>query len=182
MKAQSKPKISKKKRIVDSDDEEEATNGHGDVEMKSSATKDRGGNPSGFFASPVDFSDPSPPAKKPKTESKIASIFASPSKSTKSAKPSSNETKPKSFGKEAVIKKDENSDGSAPKAGPSKSKKDDKPIASIFAKPVKKEKQPEAEADHDDRDSPEKDGDYEGEEELDDEAEDEQEEEAAVKL
>ena len=55
-------------------------------------------------------------------------------------------------------------------------------MASIFAKPVKKEplKVEEKEA----ASSPEKrDDDYEeGEEELDDEAEDEQEEEAAVKL
>jgi DNA ligase-1 len=55
--------------------------------------------------------------------------------------------------------------------------KDAKPIASIFAKPVKKEVAPEK------SESPVKDDfDEEGEDELDDEAEDEQEGEAAVKL
>lgn len=83
--------------------------------------------------------------------------------------------------KDESVKKDEKRRDTGLKAGPSKSKKDDKPIASIFAKPVKK-KPSVPETENDDRDSPEKDGDYEGEEELDDEAEDEQEEEAAVKL
>ena len=84
--------------------------------------------------------------------------------------------------KDESVKKDEKRRDTGLKAGPSKSKKDDKPIASIFAKPVTKEKPSVPETENDDRDSPEKDGDYEGEEELDDEAEDEQEEEAAVKL
>lgn len=144
-------------------------------------------------------SDNPPPAKKVKPSPKIASIFASPSKpkvksnghdeasTTGGASMKVSPSKPPRLSEACTSldqKAESSSKGSAetgketkePKAGPSKPKAEVKPVASIFAKPVKKEKVEE----QSERESAMKED--EGEEELDDESEDEEEEEAAVKL
>lgn len=184
----------KKKRIVTSDDEEETAVPLSGSEAKAEKTHE-GGHVSYHFMPTSDQLDTSPPAKKTKTSPAIASIFTSPSKPkaksngngaiSSEAKHTNNEpSKPASKAESSkaasssidtakVVK-----DVKAPKAGPSKSKTEAKPIASIFAKPLKKEK---VEEPMEERHSPVKD-DMEGEDEIDDESEDEQEEEAAVKL
>ena len=144
-------------------------------------------------------SEHSPPAKKVKPSPRIASIFASPSKPkvksnghdeasiTGGTSMKVSPSKPAWMSEASTSldqKAESSSKGSAetgkeskePKAGPSKPRAEGKSVASIFAKPVKKEKVEE----QGERESAMKED--EGEEELDDESEDEEEEEAAVKL
>ena len=87
---------------------------------------------------------------------------------TKSAKASSSKLEVKKETKRPASDKE---NGSKPKT--------DKPIASIFAKPVPKKEEKEEEEEY--RESPEHEQE-EGEDELDDEEEEEQEGKAAVKL
>ncbi|KAK1922099.1 putative DNA ligase [Papiliotrema laurentii] len=117
--------------------------------------------------------DTAPPAKKAKTDATLDSLFSPPSK-----------PKPKPVeGDKAGSSKPSSKTSVGEKKSTDKPKAD-KPIASIFAKPVKKEKEKSKVEEEEAPSSSEngKDDDYEGEEELDDEAEEEQEEEAAVKL
>ncbi|CAD6576021.1 MAG: hypothetical protein TREMPRED_001559 [Tremellales sp. Tagirdzhanova-0007] len=177
-------KVTKKKRVVESDDE------------------DSGSSPASAMKSETDYDkvskdgvdqhqDTTPPPKKPKTSSKLASVFTSPAKKADHVdifdRPVVRATSPARV---------------AAKSAPAKisqSSKRQKPVASIFSKPAASSasngrsnggtsRNPEKEVVEEEEDNDERrlgakiQDEEEGEDELDDEAEDEQEGQAAVKL
>ncbi|ORY33451.1 ATP-dependent DNA ligase [Naematelia encephala] len=155
--AASPVKATHKKRLVESDHE-------GDIPDVEST--------SGAKTSQEVKEESSPASKKPKIEPKLTSIFSPPKKPQATQSPAESSTTAKK-----LTEKSKKAESSV---------KNGKPVASIFAKPGKAEKNgkdKEEEAEVDDAKYSAKDDDYEeGEEELDDEVEDEQEEQAAVKL
>ncbi len=197
---------SKKKRVVDSDEEDEpAANGISGSTSTEKANESNGHESRGDLpavhslglCSPS-LEDSSHLPKKAKTSSMLASISASPTKKPPPAEPKPTPAEP------STAKADTSGSPAKPPPNgkavrPATTGKDSKPIASIFAKPAastsstakangglswKAEKNTDGDEEIDDEkvSHGKDDVDEEGEDELDDEAEDEQEGQAAVKM